>query len=101
MQIPQLQTKRMFIAEHMHPQRRRRSKVPPRSSRWHLMIGKQRPTTQFKIRLKPYPRREVPLQPQWTKSPTVSRVVALEHHENRNHIDCVFESAIKKSRTMR
>src|SRR5579872_3157 len=44
MQIPQLQTKGMFIAEQMHPQRSRGSKVQTRSSRRNLMIGEEYPT---------------------------------------------------------
>src|SRR5579872_4261481 len=44
MQIPQLQTESMFIAEQMHPQRSRGSKVHTRSSRRNLMIGEEYPT---------------------------------------------------------
>src|SRR5580700_7912664 len=97
MQIAELHAKSIFVVQHMHPQRRRRSKVHAGSSDRHLMIGKQRSTTQFEIRLNPPTSREVPLQSQRIKTRSVSRVVALEHHENRHQIDRVLESSLQKS----
>src|ERR1700730_7800747 len=101
MQIANLDTETMLFAQQMHAHRRRGSKVHTRSSNGHLMIGKQHSTTQFEVRLDPSPSREVPLQSQRVKSRSVSGVVALEDHENRNRVQSVFESSVEKSRTMR
>src|SRR5580700_8330776 len=101
MQIAELDAKSIFVVQHMHPQRRRRSKVHRRSPNRHLMIGKQRPTTQLEIRLNPSASREVPLQSQRIKTRAISRVVALEHRKHRHQIHRVLESSLQESRTMR
>ena len=91
----------MSLAQQMHPQRRRRSKVHSRRSRRNLVAGKQRPAVQFEVRFKTPASREVPLQSQRIHPSPISRVVALKDHEDWHRIDCIFKSSIQKSGPMR
>src|SRR5271156_6120877 len=100
MQIANLYAVREFVAQHMHPQRRRGSEVHSRRSNRHLVIGKQRSPAQFEVRLKPSARGEIPLQSQRIKTCSVRRVVALEYHKDRHSIEHIFKTSLENSRTM-
>src|SRR5580698_4766500 len=100
MQIANLYAVREFVAQNMHPQRRRGSEVHSRRSSRHLVIGKQGSTAQFEVRLESSAGGEIPLQSQRIKTCSVRRVVALEYHEDRHSIQHVFESSLEKSRAM-
>src|ERR1700685_394355 len=100
MQIPDLYAESIFVVQHMHPQRRRRSEIHRGSSDRHLMIREQRPTTQPEVRFDPPTGSEVPLQPERIESRTVCRVVALEDHKDWHSIDRIFKSSLEKSWTM-